>query len=81
MDQVLGALAHHQFDGGRRHRRQVEIAQHAVQGFGEIAERVDHGAVEVDDGGVEVGVIEVGGRVQDKPMERVANGRSPRRRR
>jgi hypothetical protein len=59
MNQVLRALAHHQFDGVGRHGRQRQIAQHAVQGLGKVAERVDHGAVEVDDGGVEAGEIEV----------------------
>ena len=35
-----------------------QIAQHAVQRDDEIAERVDHRAVEVDDRGVEAGKIE-----------------------
>ncbi|MCY1541403.1 hypothetical protein D9M68_770930 [compost metagenome] len=56
-DQVLRALAHHALDGGGCHRRQLEVAQHAVQGLGKVAERVDHGAVEVDDGDVEAGEI------------------------
>jgi hypothetical protein len=61
MNQVLRALAHHPLDGGGRHGRQRQVAQHAVQRLGEVAERVDHGAVEVDDGGVEAGGVEAKG--------------------
>jgi hypothetical protein len=48
--------------------RQREVVKHAVQRRSEVAERVDHGAVEVDDGGVEAGVVEAN-RVQNKLIE------------
>ena len=53
---MLGALAHHVFDGLRSDGRQRKVGQHAVEGLGEVAQGVDHGAVEIDDGGVHVAV-------------------------
>ena len=67
-DQVLRTLAHHFFDCRRRYRRQRKISEHVVQRHREVAEGVDHGAIEIDDGGVEAGVVEAN-RVQNKQIE------------
>ena len=50
-DQVLGALAHGVLDQRTRDRRQIQVGQGAVEGHFEVAQCVDHGPVEVDDGG------------------------------
>ena len=51
-DQVFGTLANHQADGLFANGRQRQVGQHEVQRGVEIADGVDHGAVQVDDGGV-----------------------------
>ena len=67
-NQMLRPLAHHFFDSGWWHRRQRKVGEHVVQRHRKVAERVDHGAIEIDDGGIETGVVEAN-RVQNKQAE------------
>ena len=53
-DQVLGTLAHRAADESVRDVPQAERLECGVQGDDEVAEGIDHGAVEIDDGGVKV---------------------------
>ena len=50
---MLAALAHHVLDDLRRYGRQLQIGQHAVERFGKVAQRIHHGAIEVDHDGIQ----------------------------
>jgi hypothetical protein len=50
---MLAALAHHVLDDLRRYGRQLQIGQHTVERFGKVAQRIHHGAVEVDHDGIQ----------------------------
>jgi hypothetical protein len=52
MQQMLGALTHHGLDLLRGNAGQPQLAQHAVEGLGKVAQGVDQGAIKIDDGGV-----------------------------
>ncbi|EWS63889.1 hypothetical protein Y695_02873 [Hydrogenophaga sp. T4] len=51
--QVLGALAHRALDHQTIHRWQTDVLQRVVERDDEVAQRVDHRAVEVDDHGLD----------------------------
>ena len=57
-DEVLGALAHHWLDDLGGDRGKIKFSEHEAERGREVAERVDHRAVEVDDGRVVAGEIE-----------------------
>ncbi|MNF07383.1 hypothetical protein D3C80_2075490 [compost metagenome] len=51
---MLRALAHHGLDGRSGDRRQLQVGEHAIERGAEVSQRIDHGAVQIHDGGVEV---------------------------
>jgi hypothetical protein len=59
--QVLAALAHGARDEGAADRRQSQVGQGARQRHLEVTDGVDHGAVEIDDGGLEGPLQQEGG--------------------
>ena len=53
-NQMLRALAHGALHQGAADARQVQIGQGSVQGHLKIAQGIDHGAVQVNDGGRQI---------------------------
>jgi hypothetical protein len=71
-DQVLGTFADGAADEVQAHRRPAQVGQRQRERGFEIAGGVDHGAVQVDDGGIEgMCLVLRGGRVHRPIMRRL----------